>query len=137
MTNAGTKNSVIHTSILPWFTVGNGMKAAEFYKSAFAAQETYRLETPDGLVVKLSVNGAEFWLSGGYNDNSESSFQPLGGDSVRMILTVTNPDTFFEKALKSGAIQVFPAGIEHGWKLGRLVDPFGLHWEIGHPIEHE
>ena len=57
MTNAGTKNSVIHTSILPWFTVGNGMKAAEFYKSAFAAQETYRLETPDGLVVKLSVNG--------------------------------------------------------------------------------
>jgi PhnB protein len=43
----------------------------------------------------------------------------------------------FDRALKAGATQVFPIGEEHGWKLGRIVDPFGHHWEIGHLIaEH-
>jgi hypothetical protein len=23
----------------------------------------------------------------------------------------------------------------HGWRLGRLADPFGLHWEVGHPLK--
>jgi PhnB protein len=22
----------------------------------------------------------------------------------------------------------------HGWRLGRVVDPFGHHWEIGRPL---
>jgi PhnB protein len=51
-----------------------------------------------------------------------------------MILTVSDTDTFFAKALKAGASEVFPVGEEHGWRLGRLVDPFGLHWEIGYQL---
>ena len=137
MTNTEKKNFIIHTSVAPWFAVGNAVKAVDFYKSAFGAIETYRLETPDGLVVKLAVDGAEFWLSGGYADNGDLSIQPLGGNSVRMIFTVSDPDAFFDKALKAGASQVFPVGVDHGWKLGRLVDPFGLHWEIGRPVNAE
>lgn len=129
------KKPSISTSIAPWLSVGNGTKAINFYKSAFDATETYRLEMPDGgLVVKLSVEGAEFWISGESSDTFDGSLLPLGGDSIRMILTVANPDEFFDKALKAGASQVFPVGEEHGWRLGRLIDPFGLHWEIGHPI---
>jgi len=42
-------------------------KAVEFYKSAFGAIETYRLEDRDGnAVVKFSVNAVEFWLSDEY-----------------------------------------------------------------------
>jgi PhnB protein len=51
-----------------------------------------------------------------------------------MILTVGDPDTVFARALAAGASQVFPVGDSHGWRLGRLVDPFGLHWEIGHAL---
>jgi PhnB protein len=51
-----------------------------------------------------------------------------------MILTTAAPDALFDQALKAGATQIFPVGEEHGWRLGRLVDPFGLHWEIGHPL---
>ncbi|HZK96001.1 MAG TPA: hypothetical protein VFC67_17510, partial [Prolixibacteraceae bacterium] len=102
---------------------------------AFGAVELYRMEDPDGgLVVKLSVKSAEFWLSGGSNDDANLSSEPLGGGSVRMILTVPDPDAVFAQALKAGASQVFPVGEEYGWRLGRLVDPFGLHWEIGHPL---
>jgi PhnB protein len=23
---------------------------------------------------------------------------------------------------------------EHGWRMGRIADPFGHHWEIGRPL---
>ena len=59
----------------------------------------------------------------------------MGGGPIRMILTVANPEQIFAQALAAGATEIFPVGVEHGWKLGRLVDPFGLHWEIGHPVD--
>ncbi|HZI52740.1 MAG TPA: VOC family protein [Chitinophagaceae bacterium] len=125
----------IHTSIAPWLSVQNCTKAVAFYKSSFGAVETYRLESPDGgLVVKLSVDGAEFWVSGGVEGNSDSQAELLGGNSVRMILTVADPDALFKQALNEGASEIFPVAEEYGWRLGRIVDPFGLHWEIGHPV---
>jgi PhnB protein len=51
-----------------------------------------------------------------------------------MILTAPNPDGVFARALKAGATEIFPVGEEHGWRLGRLADPFGVQWEIGHQI---
>ena len=126
------KEKSFQTSIAPWLTVQNGERAAAFYKTAFGAIEIYRLETPDGVIVKLSVNGAVFWISGG-SENSAHDDQ-LGGGLIRMILTVSDPDTVFERALNAGASEIFPVGEDHGWRLGRLVDPFGLHWEIGHPL---
>jgi len=119
-----------NVSIVPWLTVRNSKKAVEFYKSAFDAIEVYRLEGKDeDLVSRLSVNGAEFWVS---NDPSESTGpESLGGGTIRMILTVPDPDDLFSRALNAGATQIFPVREDHGWRLGRLVDPFGLHWEIG------
>ena len=123
------------TSIAPWLTVRDS-KAVDFYKLAFGATEAYRLEMPDGgLVVRLSVHGAEFWLSSEPAEEGSPKPGSLGGGSVRMILTVADPDTLFVQALDAGATQVFPVGEGHGWRLGRLVDPFGLHWEIGHPLD--
>jgi len=51
-----------------------------------------------------------------------------------MILTVADPDAVFAQSLKARASQIFPVGEEHGWRLGRVVDPFGHHWEIGRPL---
>src|SRR5882762_2775285 len=101
---AKTERASTPTSIAPWLSVSNGARAVDFYKSAFGAIETYRLETPDGLVVKLSVDGAEFWISGGF-DNEELK-TPLGGNSIRMILIVADPYPIFAKALKGGAKEV-------------------------------
>jgi PhnB protein len=122
-------------SIAPWLSIRNGAQAIDFYKSAFGATEVYRMDIPDGgVVARLSVDGAEFWLSAESPGPNNSSREPLGGDSVRMILTVADPDAVFAQALTAGASEVFPVGEAHGWRLGRLVDPFGLHWEIGHPL---
>jgi len=51
-----------------------------------------------------------------------------------MILSVPNPDAMFSKAVAAGARTVFPVEEAHGWRLGRVVDPFGHHWEIGRPL---
>lgn len=139
MTNTEIENfsayPAIRTSIAPWLSVCNSMGAVDFYKSAFNAIETYRLGGQDGgLVAKPSIDGAEFWLSDESPDDGSLSPQSLGGGSVRMILTVSNPNALFARALKAGASEVFPIGEEHGWRLGRLADPFGHHWEIGRPL---
>jgi PhnB protein len=122
-------------SIAPMLSVRNGAGAVEFYKSAFGANEVFRIEAPDGAVVsRLSVEGAEFWVSDESPEHRNFSPQSLGGGTVRMILTVPDPDSMFARALSAGAQSVVAVKEDYGWRLGRVVDPFGHHWEIGHPL---
>src|SRR6201999_616436 len=101
-------------SLAPWLEIPDGPRALAFYKSAFDAEETYRYDNPEGgFVVRLNVNGAEFWLSyEGSKSSGESGStdadlsMPLGGKNLRLILTVPDPDTTFAKAIAAGATQV-------------------------------
>jgi PhnB protein len=124
----------IPTSISPWLSVRDSLKALEFYKRAFSATEAYRLDMPGSVVVKLAVNGAEFWLGDESPEHFNFSPETLGGCSVRIILTVSDPDAVFAQAIAAGAREIYPVGEEHGWRIGRVVDPFGHHWEIGREI---
>ncbi len=134
MAHDSTADASFRCSIAPWLSVRDGAKALDFYRSAFGAVEVYRLEGPTGsIVARLSVGGAEFWVSES-TEQASSRPESLGGGSIRMILTVADPDAVFMRALTAGASEVFPVGEGHGWRLGRLVDPFGLHWEIGRPL---
>jgi PhnB protein len=127
--------TTIATSIEPWLSIQGDTKAVDFYKSAFGATETYRMEDPGGgLVVKLAVDGASFWLSIEPAGEGKPGSSELGGGSVKMVITVADPDALFARALKAGAIEVFPIGEAYGWRLGRLHDPYGLHWEIGYQL---
>ncbi len=133
-TEADTRTSVV-CSIAPMLSVRNGARAVEFYQSAFGAIEVYRVEDPGGAVVaRLSIERAEFWLSDESPEHGNFSPESLGGGSVRMILTVPEPDALFAQALAAGAQTIFAVEEANGWRVGRVVDPFGHHWEIGHPI---
>jgi PhnB protein len=116
-------------------SVRNGVRAVEFYKAAFGAIEVFRVEDPSGAVVsRLSVDAAEFWVSDESPEHGNFSPESLGGGSVRMILTVPDPDARFAQAVAAGAREVVQVKNAYGWRLGRIVDPFGHHWEIGHPL---
>jgi PhnB protein len=129
------KDFKMNTSIVPWLSVRQSHAAVAFYISAFGAEEVFRLEAPDGaLVARLSIQGSEFWLSDESPEFGNFSPETLGGGTVRMIITVSDPDSVFSKALKAGAKEVSAVHEEHGWRSGRLADPFGHHWEIGCPL---
>lgn len=125
----------IRCSISPLLSVRNGARAVDFYKAAFGAREVYRVEDPGGSVVsRLSVDGAEFWVADESPAHENFSPETLGGGSVRLILTVPDPDAMFTRAVTAGAREVVAVAEAHGWRLGRVVDPFGHHWEIGRPL---
>ena len=127
--------SPVTYSVAPMLSVRHGARAVEFYKTAFGALEIFRVEAPDGAVVsRLSVEGAEFWVSDESPEHGNFSPESLGGGTVRMILTVPDPDAMFAQALAAGARQVVAMKDDYGWHLGRVVDPFGHHWEIGRPL---
>jgi PhnB protein len=135
VSNDPSTDTSIVCSIAPMLSVRNGARAVEFYKSAFGAVEVYRVEDPGGAVVsRLSVAGAEFWLSDESPEHGNFSPESLGGGTTRMILTVPDPDAVFAQALAAGAQMVFAVENAYGWRVGRVVDPFGHHWEIGHPL---
>ena len=127
--------ATLQYSLAPWLSVRRSAEAVEFYKAAFSAIEVYRLENSEqDVVARLSAYGAEFWISDESPEHGNFSPESLGGGSIRLILTVPDPDGVFAQALTAGANEVFPVSEEYGWRVGRVVDPYGHHWEIGRPI---
>ena len=76
-------------------------------------------------------NGA--WVGSVAESTGRFSPGAIGGGTCRILVTVDDPDAFVERALAAGATETSPVAIEHGWRLGRIVDPFGHEWEIGRP----
>ncbi len=133
--SANNVRSSFQGSLAPWLSVRNSAAAVEFYKAAFGAVEVYRLEDPGGEIVsRLSIDGSQFWLSDEAPQHGNFSPETLGGATTRLILTVADPDTAFAQALAAGATQILPVTEEYGWRVGRVVDPFGHSWEIGRPL---
>jgi PhnB protein len=136
MGNSGQSARQIATTLAPLLSVQEGARAIEFYKAAFGAQELFRVEDPSGAVVaRLAIGGAEFWLADESPENANFSPPSLGGSTVRMVLTVADPDRVQLLAVAAGAEEVAPVADQpYGWRVGRVADPFGHHWEIGKPL---
>jgi PhnB protein len=131
-----TKAAPVRTAVAPLLSVRQGARAVEFYKLAFGATEVFRIEDPSGAVVAtLAVDGAEFWVADESPEHQNFSPESLGGGTVRMILTVADPDAMFARAVAAGARIVTAITNNYGWRLGRVADPFGHHWEIGRPLK--
>jgi PhnB protein len=123
------------TSIAPMLSVRNGAKAVDFYEAAFGATEAFRIDDANGAVVaRLSVAGAEFWVADESPEHQNFSPESLNGSTTRMVMVVSDPDAAFDRAVAAGATVVTPVTNDYGWRLGRIRDPFGHHWEIGKPL---
>ncbi len=120
------------TAIAPLLSVRRGAQAIDFYKTAFGARELFRIDDESGAVVaRLAVGSAEFWVADESPENANFSPESLGGSTARMIMIVDDPDSAFDRAVAAGASVVMAVDEQHGWRLGRIADPFGHHWEIG------
>lgn len=124
----------VKTTVAPFLSVRRGREAVAFYKRAFGAAEGFLIENHGSVVARLEVEGADFWLADESPEHQNYSPESLGGGTVRMVLTVDDPDTLFQRAVAAGAKVVVPMENNYGWRLGRIVDPYGHHWEIGKPL---
>jgi PhnB protein len=118
-------------------SVRNGRAAIRFYVEAFGAVEVFRHggtdEWPE-VVCQLAVGDGRFWVEDESVEHGNVSPQTLGATTSRQLLIVDDPSAVVTRALALGAREVSPVGDEHGWRLGRIDDPFGHRWEIGHPL---
>jgi len=123
-------------TVAPLLNVRRGTEAIDFYKSAFGAIEAFRTESPDGEVVaQLKIGDCDFWLADESREHQNFSPEALGGSTMRMVLVVDDPDGVFNNAIAAGAKELWPVADQgYGWRVGRVIDPFGHHWEIGKPI---
>jgi len=137
----GNLKSMPCTSISPMLSVREGAQVVEFYKSAFGVKESFRIDAPDGaLVARLSIESSgtgevpSFWVADESPEHQNFSPETLNGGTARMVMVVDDPDLAFARAVAAGATVVSPVAEQYGWRLGRVVDPFGHHWEIGKPL---
>jgi PhnB protein len=128
----------VSAQVLAQLSVRRGREAVEFYKEAFGAVEVYRVggnESNEAVVSQLRVgDDSSFWVADESPEHLNFSPETVGGGTVRLLLIVDDPDAAIERAVAAGATTVRPAADEHGWRLGRIADPFGHHWEVGKPL---
>ena len=122
------------SGIQPELWVDGASAAVAFYVAAFNARVLHRVGDGDDIVVQLAVGDAVFWVVSANARVNRFSPKAIGGTTSRTLLVVDDPDPVVDQAAASGAIVTSQVGSEHGWRLGRIVDPFGHEWEIGTPL---
>ena len=121
--------------LAPMLSVRRGAQAVAFYRAAFGARQLFRTQDDDGAIVaQLAVQGARFWVADESPEHLNFSPESLRGSTTRFVLVVANPRRMFDRAVAAGAKPIWPVREANGWLIGRVVDPFGHHWEIGHPL---
>ena len=136
--NSGAEGRpAVPVRVVAQLSVRRGRAAIEFYKQAFGAVEDYRVGGTDqheAVVAQLSVQGAPFWVSDESPEHLHHSPETLSGSTTRILLQVADPAAVAARAVAAGATEIYPVSDEHGWRLGRVQDPFGHQWEIGCPL---
>jgi PhnB protein len=122
------------TSIQPELWVENPGDAVAFYEAAFGATVLHRVGEGDDIVAQLAVGDAAFWVAAASQPMKRLSPSAIDGATSRTLLVVDDPASVVRQAVAAGATESSPVDDEHGWRLGRIVDPFGHEWEIGAPL---
>jgi PhnB protein len=122
------------TSIEPQLWVENPAEAVAFYEAAFGATVLHHAGPGDDIVAQLAVGDARFWVAGAAESMGRLSPRTANGATGRTLLVVDDPAAVTAAAVAAGATELSPVGDEHGWRLGRVADPFGHEWEIGRPL---
>jgi PhnB protein len=120
-------------SLQPQLWVEGASRAVTFYADAFGATVLHRVGEGDEIVAQLAIGDAVFWVAAAGPDLGRFSPPAIGGHTGRLLLVVDDPDAVQKQAVAAGAAEKSPVAEEHGWRVGRIVDPFGHEWEIGRP----
>ena len=131
---AVSSEGVAMTSIQPELWVENAREAVAFYGAAFGATVLHLVGDGEDIVAQLGVGDAVFWVAPVSSTMKRFSPRVIDGATGRTLLVVDDPDRVAGQAVRAGGTETSPVADEHGWRLGRIIDPFGHEWEIGKPL---
>ncbi len=121
-----------HT-ITPYLTVKNAGEAIGFYKRAFGAEETMRMDTPDGKVghAEIRIGDSAIMMSDEAPEMNCLSPTTLNGTTAALFLYVEDVDASFKRAIDAGAKVLMPVtDMFWGDRFGQVADPFGHRWSL-------
>ena len=119
--------------IQPELWVERAADAVAFYEAAFGATVLHKVGEGQEIVAQLAVGEAAFWVTSASSELKRFSPKEIDGATSRTLLLVEHPEAVVKQAVIAGAAELMPVGDAHGWRLGRIRDPFGHEWEIGRP----
>jgi PhnB protein len=127
-----------YNTVSPYLAVDDAEKAIEYYKKAFGAEETVRMNAPDGRIghAELEIGDSHLMLSDPFPQSSTKPPTELGGTSVSIFMYVEDVDAVVQKAVDQGATVTMEVEDQFwGDRFGSITDPFGHNWSIATHIE--
>lgn len=122
----------------PYLRVKGAARAIEFYKAAFGATEKLRLVEPSGRVghAELALGPITLMVSEEFPELGIHGPTPNTPTSSSIHLHVEDADSLIARCVELGATVVRPAADHfYGERSGKIRDPFGHEWDIGHSVE--
>ena len=116
-----------HT-LTPYLQVQGAAKMIDFLKTAFGAQEDFRVPMPDG-----SIGHSQLRIEGSMIEVADATpeYKP---NPTAIWLFVGDADAVYRRALKAGATSLNePTDQDYGERSASIVDPFGNYWYIATP----
>ena len=93
------------STLTPYLCAKGASDAIEFYKTAFDAEEKYRITQDDGRVghAELVIYGVVVYLSDEWPEMGVLSPTSLKGSSVSFVIDLADVDAAFQRAVDAGA----------------------------------
>lgn len=126
-------------SITPYIIVRDAKKAIEFYKNAFGAIETVKMEAPDGRIshCELRIGDSVIMLADEFPKMGAVAPTEQAGRAFSLLIYVNNVDDVFHQAVAAGAKVIRNLENQfYGDRMGTVQDPFGHNWHLAQQVEN-
>ena len=124
----------VKNGLLPYVTVDGALKAAEFYKRAFGAEEAFVVPPDENgrtMHVHLYIDGSSLMLCDAYPEHGHP-FEKHQGFTLQLV--IDDIDFWWDRAVAAGAEVILPVQLMFwGDRYGQLRDPFGVLWAMNAP----
>jgi uncharacterized glyoxalase superfamily protein PhnB len=124
--------------VFAYLHVRDAARAIAFYTSVFEAKEKMRLAEASGRIghAELDFGGTTVMLADEFPELGIRGPAAVGGTTVTIHLHVDDADEVIRRAEAAGATVLIPPRDQfYGERSGRIRDPFGHEWNIGHHVE--
>lgn len=120
-----------YTTVTPSITLRDTVKAIEFYKRAFGAEERAIMRGPDGKVMHAEMKVGNSIIMMNDEVMGSRSAETQGGSPISFYCYFNNADEAYQRAVAAGAEGAYPCtDMFWGDRMGQVIDPFGLRWNI-------